>query len=108
MRKGAEKHDALVESLRVNLQPVFIASLTTTIGFLSMNFSEVPPFRHLGNFVAMGVGVSFLLSVTFLPALISLLPVRIKQQPNGRDTLMIKLGNFVVSKQIHLLIAFSG
>ncbi|MEJ2143211.1 MAG: MMPL family transporter [Gammaproteobacteria bacterium] len=105
MRKGAGKHDALVESLRVNLQPVFLASLTTAIGFLSMNFSEVPPFRHLGNFVAMGVGVSFLLSVTFLPALISLLPVRIKPQPNGKDTLMVKMGNFVVTQQNKLLIS---
>ena len=104
MRNGKVKNEALVESLRVNLQPVFLASLTTAIGFLTMNFSEVPPFKHLGNFVAMGVGVSFILSVTFLPALISLLPCRIKPHPNGKDTLMIKLGNFVVTQQNKLLI----
>ena len=76
LRAGDSRHDAIVESLRLNLHPVFLASLTTALGFLSMNFSEVPPYRDLGNFVAFGIGSSFVLSVTFLPALLSLLPVR--------------------------------
>ncbi len=76
LRAGASRHDAIVESVSLNLHPVFLASLTTTLGFLSMNFSEVPPYRDLGNFVALGIVASFVLSVTFLPALLSLLPVR--------------------------------
>ena len=76
LRAGDSRHDAIVESLRLNLHPVFLASLTTALGFLSMNFSEVPPYRHLGIFVAFGIAASFMLSVTFLPALLSLLPVR--------------------------------
>ena len=76
MRAGDSRHDAIVASLGLNLQPVFLASLTTTLGFLSMNFSEVPPYRDLGNFVAFGIVASFVLSVTFLPALLSLLPIR--------------------------------
>lgn len=103
MRHGASRHDAVVESLRVNLQPVFLASLTTAIGFLTMNFSEVPPFRHLGNFVAMGVLASFILSVTFLPALMSLLPVRVKVIEQGNDPLMARLGEFVVRYQQTLI-----
>jgi predicted RND superfamily exporter protein len=46
---------AMVEALRINLQPIFLTSLTTAIGFLSMNFSDAPPFRDLGNTVAIGV-----------------------------------------------------
>ena len=76
LRAGDSRHDAIVEALRLNLHPVFLASLTTALGFLSMNFSEVPPYRHLGVFVAFGIGASFVLSVTFLPALLSLLPIR--------------------------------
>ena len=103
MRQGKEKNDAIVETLRINLQPVFLASTTTMIGFLTMNFSEVPPFQHLGNFVAMGVIASFILSVTFLPALISVLPVRVKVQKEEGDKLMVKLGDFVVNKQKQLM-----
>ena len=74
LQAGESKHDAIIEAIMLNLYPIFLASLTTTLGFLSMNFSEVPPYRHLGNFVAFGIVSSFILSVTFLPALLSLLP----------------------------------
>ncbi|HEC12109.1 MAG TPA: hypothetical protein ENI80_02505 [Acidiferrobacteraceae bacterium] len=102
-RHGMTKTDALAESLRVNLQPVFLASLTTALGFLSMNFAEVPPFRHLGNLVAMGVASSFLLSVTFLPALLSLLPLRERQQKSNEKVGMARLGEFVVRRRRPLL-----
>lgn len=103
MHQGKTKIEAIKESLRVNLQPVFLASLTTCLGFLSMNFSDAPPFRHLGNFVAMGVGAAFLLSMTFLPAMLSLLPVKAKKLDNGKDRLMHSLGEFVVDKRRPLL-----
>ncbi len=102
-RTGGLKRDAIVESLRVNLQPVFLASLTTTLGFLSMNFSEVPPFRQLGTFVAFGVGAAFPLSVTLLPALLSLLPVRVRATGHRGDAAMAALGEFVVRRRRELL-----
>ena len=40
MRRGLDKKEALVESLRLNFVPVSLTSLTTVIGFLSMNFSD--------------------------------------------------------------------
>ncbi|MCY3821632.1 MAG: MMPL family transporter [Gammaproteobacteria bacterium] len=88
LRAGDSRQDAIVEAIRLNLHPVFLASLTTALGFLSMNFSEVPPYRHLGNFVAFGIGASFLLSVTFLPALLSLLPIRAAKERRLRGPSM--------------------
>ena len=84
LRAGDSQRAAIVESVRVNLYPIFLASLTTALGFLSMNFSEVPPYRHLGTFVAFGVVASFVLAVTFLPALLSLLPMRAPAAGSGR------------------------
>lgn len=75
-----QRHDALHRSLVSNSKPIIIASTTTAIGFLSMNLSDVPPFQHLGNLVAMGVMLSLLFSLSFLPALLSLLPLS-KRQP---------------------------
>lgn len=103
MRSGKDKNSAISETLRINLQPVFLASATTMVGFLTMNFSEVPPFQHLGNFVAVGVVASFFLAVSFLPALISVLPVRVKVRENDEDKLMVKLGDFVVNKKKQLM-----
>lgn len=76
LHKGMEKRAAMVESLCSNFAPVFFTSLMTAIGFLTMNFSEAPPFRDLGNITAMGVAVTFVLSVTLLPAAMMLLPAR--------------------------------
>ena len=96
MRAGDSRHDAIVESIRLNLHPVFLASLTTALGFLSMNFSEVPPYRHLGTFVAFGIVASFILSVTFLPALLSLLPVRAARERRLRGPTMHVLADTVL------------
>ena len=42
LRKGIGKNAALAESLRVNLNPMLVTSVTTAIGFLSLNLSDVP------------------------------------------------------------------
>ncbi len=103
IRAGASRRDAIVESLRINLYPVFLASLTTTLGFLSMNFSEVPPYRHLGNFVAFGIAASFLLSVTFLPAMLSLLPIRAGSDRRHGGPLLSSLADLVLRRRKALL-----
>ncbi len=73
MDAGECKQRAIVESLKVNMRPLFVTSATTLLGFLSMNFSDAPPFRDLGNIVAVGIGMAFIYSVTFLPAMMAIL-----------------------------------
>jgi predicted RND superfamily exporter protein len=97
--EAMDKHAAIKESLRINLVPVFVTSLTTAIGFMTLNFSDVPPFRHLGSIVAMGVGVSFILSVFFVPAILSLLPILIKQRKLQNKTIMYRFGDWVVQQR---------
>lgn len=77
--EGDSRHQAVVRAIEVNLNPIFLASATTAFGFVMMNFSEVPPYRHLGTLVAIGAGVSFLLSVSFLPSLLSLLSMKARR-----------------------------
>jgi predicted RND superfamily exporter protein len=103
MGRGQEKRPAMLESLRINLQPVFLTSLTTAIGFLSMNFSDAPPFRDLGNIVAMGVVAGFVYSVLFLPGLMLLLPVRVRGQGAAGHQAMEGLADFVVNRRRRLL-----
>ena len=101
---GDTKQNAVKESVRVNLQPVFLASFTTALGFLAMNFAEVPPHRHLGTFVAFGVAASFFLSIAFLPALMSLLPLRVNKAIMHNDPLMTKLSGSVLKYRTTLLV----
>ena len=103
MRTGLDKGAAMKESIRINLQPIFLTSLTTAIGFMSMNFSDSPPFRDLGNIVAMGIGACFALSVTFLPALIMVLPVRVKTARPHAVWAMERVSEFVIEQRNRLL-----
>lgn len=107
MRQGVDKKPAIAKSIKINFQPIFLTSITTAIGFLSMNFSDSPPFRDLGNLVAMGVMLAFVFSITFFPALLSVLPIRVKKQQQNKQNSMAKLADFVISKRKVLLISTS-
>ncbi|MFT4561858.1 MAG: putative RND superfamily exporter protein [Gammaproteobacteria bacterium] len=103
LREGLAKHDAIQESLRINLNPVSLASITTAMGFLAMNFSVSPPFQQMGTTVATGVLISFLLSVTFLPAMLAILPTGRIRQKSREDTWVQAFGDFVVRRRRGLL-----
>ncbi len=97
MRQGQKKQDAIIESLKINFRPVLITSVTTAVGFLTMNFSDAPPFRTLGNTVAIGVASAFVYSIFFLPALMSVLPVKIKPRPAHEKLPCDALASFVIN-----------
>ena len=103
LRAGDSRRAAVVEAVRINLHPVFVASVTTALGFLSMNFSEVPPYRDLGNFVAFGIGGSFLLSITFLPAFLSLVPTRVPHTSHRVESAMGAIAELVIRHRKRLL-----
>jgi len=106
MRLGDEKVAAIRESLRINFQPIFLTSVTTAIGFLSMNFSDAPPFRDLGNVVAIGAILALLLTVTFLPALLAVLPIKVKfeSETKQKPWFISNLSGFVVQRYKGLLL----
>lgn len=107
MRQGSEKKSAILESLRANFQPILLTSVTTAIGFLSMNFSDSPPFNDLGNIVAMGVMLAFLFSITVFPALLTVLPIRVKPKVENKNDFMDNIAEFVVAKRKILLPTFA-
>jgi predicted RND superfamily exporter protein len=107
MRQGKDKFAAMRESLRVNFMPVFLTSITTAIGFLSLNASDAPPFRDLGNVAAIGVMAAFFFSIVLLPALATILPVKVKQRETKTLKVMASFANWVIGHQKALLIGMS-
>ncbi|MEM6547913.1 MAG: MMPL family transporter [Pseudomonadota bacterium] len=105
MRRGMAKLDALVEAIRVNFLAVSITSLTTIVGFLALNFSDAPPFWHLGNITAVGIAAAWVFSLTLLPAVISLLPMKVAVR-EGADTrsAMLRLADWVIARHKILLV----
>jgi predicted RND superfamily exporter protein len=100
--------EALSESLRVNIEPVSLTSLTTIVGFLSLNFSETPPFRELGNVTAIGVLAAWFLSLTLFPALMLTLPLRVQTRRLRRIDLINRFGDAVVLHRRRLAISMGG
>ena len=107
LRQGMDRRQAAIHSLQFNAWPVFLTSLTTAIGFLSLNFSDMPPFQIMGNMVAFGSLCAFVYSVTLLPAFLSILPMRVRPAPAGRLDIFDRFGRFVVSRRMILLGSFA-
>ncbi len=105
MRAGDGKRAAIIESLRVNLGPVVLTTVTTMIGMLSMNFSDVLPFRDLGNITAVGVAAALFYSTVLLPALVLILPIRVRQQRKTARPWAPRIAEVVIRRRIPLLAA---
>jgi predicted RND superfamily exporter protein len=106
MREGLGKTEAIVEAVRVNFLAVTITSLTTIVGFLSLNFSDSPPYWHLGNITAIGIAAAWLYSLTLLPALVSILPHRVRQteRADWSQRAMDRLADFVIGNYRRLFV----
>jgi len=106
VQDGREKSEGLVEAVRVNFLPVSITSLTTVVGFLSLNFSDSPPYWHLGNITAVGIAAAWLYSVTLLPALVSVLPYRARRTTRAAwsQRAMDRFADFVINHYRKLLV----
>ncbi|SFW37476.1 RND family transporter [Nitrosovibrio sp. Nv17] len=103
---GLQRAAAMAESLAVNFRAIFFTNLTTAVGFLSMNSSEVPPFQDLGNITAMGVAVAYLLTMGFLPALMMLLPAHAGRAEAHGGWVLERLAGLIADRHraLHLLL----
>lgn len=101
--KGMQKRDAMKESLRTNLMPVFLTSLTTAVGFLSLNFSDVPPINDLGNIVSLGVLATFILCIAVLPNVCVLIPLKESVQVQSRTGIMGNVSNYVINNKNYIV-----
>ena len=112
LRQGMNRIEATVRALKINAWPVFLTSATTAIGFLSLNFSEMPPFQVMGNIVAFGALIAFVLSVTLLPAILSFMPMRMRPDGEGKGDMFDRFfdcfGRFIVSNHVVVLASFGA
>jgi uncharacterized protein len=76
---GMPHKQAVIESVVFNFKAILITSVTTAIGFMSFFFSSYEGVRLLGAYVALGVMVACLLSLTLLPCVMA--RCRIKPGP---------------------------
>ena len=81
--KGLPKKNTIVETVTSMYSPVAMTGLTTAAGFLSLVSAFLIPQRQFGIFAAIGVMVAVLLSLTLVPAILSLLSLQKKKEMPG-------------------------
>ncbi len=77
----------VINALSYIILPVFLAAVTTAVGFISFIFgSYLTMIRDFGIFTALGIAFSFILSITVVPAIISIIPAN-KKKDNEKSGL---------------------
>ena len=65
-------------------RPMLYTSLTSAAGFASLAFAPIPPVRVFGVFVAIGILLAFILTITFIPAyIVRLSDARLRKLARG-------------------------
>ena len=64
--------EAVFNGLHEVMSAVLLAGITTIIGFISLISSPIAPLHSFAVFTAVGVAISLLLAITFIPAILLL------------------------------------
>ena len=86
--------EAVVVAMCEMCRPVILTSLTTVAGFLSFLTAAMVPVRYFGVFTGVGVLAAMVFSLTFLPAMLSLLSPTVSR---GLRKQMGRNGEFAAS-----------
>ena len=101
--KGYSSKESMLRSLELNLQPLFLTTLTTCIGFLSFNVLDVPPLRDLGNFVSIGIAMAFIFTIFFAAPLFSFFEIKSPKSVNQQVNLSRRIAKFSLRNSKTLL-----
>ena len=101
--KGHSGKESMIRSLELNLQPLFLTTLTTCIGFLSFNVLDVPPLQDLGNFVSIGIAMAFIFTIFFAAPLFSFFEIKAPESVNQQINLSRKIAKFSLKNSKTLL-----
>ena len=112
MRRGAHKNDAIRYAYSHSGLAIVMTSLTTAAGLASFSFAGVAPIADLGIFASIGVLFSLWYTLTLLPALLAIIPLKDKD-PEGAarkgrvDKLLEILADFSIDHHRSVLIGAS-
>ena len=96
------KH-SIIKSLQLNLEPLLLTSLTTSIGFLCLNLAPIPALRVVANGIVIGVVAAFIFSIFFLAPLMSFFNVKASSQIENQTKLSRRVGQFSLKNRKKIL-----
>jgi predicted RND superfamily exporter protein len=97
--------------------PMLYTSLTSAAGFASLALTPIPPVQVFGLFVAVGIMIAWVFTVTFVPAYIMIISEKslenfgrtaVHKQKQSRLTVLLKkTGNFTYNRAKMILAVIS-
>ena len=79
--------------------PMVVTALTTLAGFAALSTSPIPAVKEVGLFACFGIAAIILLSLSFVPALLTYLPLpkakQVTAKPGIIDQFLTTIGNLV-------------
>lgn len=113
-KKNKDKQ-AVIKNVVDNLyKPMLFTSLTSAVGFASLMLTPIPPVQVFGAFVAFGILLAFILTITFIPAYITSLKdssleslARVESTGTVLEKILPKMGGFSQKNSKFIVALFS-
>jgi predicted RND superfamily exporter protein len=68
------RKQTILEVMQVLFTSMLYTSLTSAAGFISLALTPIPPVQVFGAFVAIGIMIAWVFTVTFVPAYVMMIP----------------------------------
>lgn len=108
---AAKNEELILATVNQLGKPVFLAALTTVVGFGSLASSEIIPIRSFGIFTAIGIIAAFLIALFLIPSLLKL-PIFIKDKKDSDfeklehfESMIFTVHDFYSQKKISIILA---
>ena len=93
------RRETILEVIDDLFKPMLYTSITTSVGFASLAITPIPPVQIFGLFVAFGIMLAWILTITLIPAYTMLIPERFlkgfgKAEQAGEGTLSRTANSF--------------
>jgi predicted RND superfamily exporter protein len=95
---GHPKAEALERSVRVTAHACLLTSITTSAGFFVLPATGIPMLADMGLVTGAGVVIAYLVSLSLIPALASLLPAPAPLPAAGDGAALGRLGEWVMDR----------
>ena len=95
-------HNSISASISKLFRPMLITSVTTCVGFFSLSLSEIDNIRSFGVLVGFSVLIAFVLSVTLLPLLLSV--VSLPELSEDKSNTFLAIRNSIATNSRWLIV----
>jgi predicted RND superfamily exporter protein len=111
--QGAEKRQAIVDTMEEITSPVIMTAVTSMVGYGSLVTSNLSPVREFGLFTTFGIFAAVLVSLVLIPAVIMIFQVPVKLSVavdrSSDDSPIVRfidsIGKIVIKKKIMVFAA---